>query len=214
MPSRNTADISHEQVTDHDIESRPANHGADASVGPTHDELVPVGIFPAGDREYGLAYAQLAQRGLPGASESALRLLTKAAQSGASDEELNVRLGYLNQVAGNTEKAGAFYAKTLEANPYEPTALANLAVIDASSNHLPEAVRLLQRLAASDPSQTAAGVNLAFVLCRVDKPDDALSVLRKLELINPDDPQLRNFLHSGNYGGQHCSLPPSDGAQH
>jgi hypothetical protein len=207
MPSRNTVDISHEQVTDHDIEARPASHAGEASAGPAHDVLVPVGNFAAGDREYGLAYAQLAQRGLPGASESALRLLSKAAQSGASDEELNVRLGYLNQVAGNIAQARAFYTKTLEADPYEPTALANLAVIDASSGHLPEAIRLLERLTAADPSQTAAGINLAFILCRTNRAGDALTLLRQLEAINPDDPQLRAFLHSGNYAGQHCSLP-------
>ena len=206
MPSRSTVDISHEQVTDHDIEARPASHDDLASAGLTGEKLVPVGDVSAGDREYGLAYAQLAQRGLPRASESALRLLTKAAQTGSTDPELNVRLGYLYQVAGDTKQARTYYMRALDANPYEPTALANLAIIDASSKRLPEAIQSLQRLINSDPGQTAAGMNLAFILCRVNRSDDALALLRQLQLLNPDDPQLRSFLHSGNYGGQHCSL--------
>jgi hypothetical protein len=28
----------------------------------------------------------------------------------------------------------------------------------------------------------------------------------RLERVNPDDPQLRLFLHQGAYGGQHCVL--------
>jgi hypothetical protein len=210
MPSRSTVDISHEQVTDHDIEARP--HTAIALIDLAREDLVPVGNFPAGSeptaREYGLAYAQSAARHLPGAAEQALRLLTKAAQSGASDEELNVRLAYLNQLSGNTQQARTFYAKTLEVNPYEPTALANLAVIDASSGHLPEAIHLLERLTSADPSQTAAGLNLAFIECKLGHRADALALIQRLALFNPDDPNLRAFTDHGVYAGEHCPLIP------
>jgi hypothetical protein len=207
MPTRNTVDISHEQVTDHDIEARPHDHTL-SLVDLDREALVPVGNFPAGDREYGLAYAQSAARGLPGAAESALSLLTKAAQSGAADEELNVRLGYFNQVAGDTEKARAEYKAALDANPYEPTALANLAVIDASSGRVSEAIRLLERLTTSDPSQTSAGLNLAFIECKLDHRADARALVQRLAMLNPDDPQLREFLTHSTYAGQHCSLTP------
>jgi hypothetical protein len=206
MPARNTADISHEQVTDHDIEARPVTHAPRSADNHTPETFVPVGGFTAGDREYGLAYAQAAQRGFPEASKLALRFLTNAEQAGASDEEVYRRLGYLNQVAGNIEKARAYYARTLQANPYEPSALTNLAVIDASSHHLDQAIQLLKRLTDNDPSQTAAGLDLAFIECKTNHHADALALLQRLAAVNPDDPQLRNFLEHGTYAGQSCSL--------
>ena len=207
MPGRNTTDISHEQVTDHDIEARPLNpppaQFIDAS---SSYDLVPVGGFPAGDREFGLAYAQLAQRGLPGAQQKALELLSKAAQSGQPDHELESRLGYLLQISGDSAKARAAYDAAREANPYDPTALANLAGLDASSNHLPEAIHLLDRLTHADVSQTAAGLNLAFIDCSLGHPAKALTLLQRLSLVNPDDPQLRAFLNHNTYARQHCDL--------
>jgi predicted CXXCH cytochrome family protein len=208
MPSRSTVDISHEQVTDHDIEARPRPTPTNF-IAQSNEDLVPVGNFPASPRDYGLAYAQLAARHLPGAADKALHLLTQAAQSGASDEELNVRLAYLNQLAGNLPQARTFYTKTLEADPYEPTALANLAVLDASSNHLPEAIHLLDRLIAADPTQTPAGLNLAFIECKLGHPAEALALTHRLALFNPDDPTLRAFVTHGDYANQHCPLTPN-----
>ena len=217
MPTRDTVDISHEQVTDHNIQSRPALSStrlvsALASSGP--EQLIPVGDFPAGDREFGLAYAQLAARGLPGVGQTALRLLTKAAaaQPGVADPELQVRLGYLHQIAGDTARARSAYTAALELNPYDPTALANLAVLDAASGHVPEAIHLLQRLTAADPSQTSAGLNLVFIDCRLHRTAEALALLHTLLAFNPDDPQLRAFRDSGTYAGQRCELTPPTAA--
>jgi tetratricopeptide (TPR) repeat protein len=209
MPSRTTTDISHNQITDHDIEIHPSNTQATQlnDLSPSYD-LVAVGPFPAGDRELGLAYAQLAQRGLPNASDKALRLLTRAAQSGQSDHELEARLGYLLQTTGNIENARIAYAAALEDDPYDPTALANLAVLDVTSGHVPEAIHLLDRLINADPSQTPAGLNLAFIECKLGQPARALNLIDRLAAVNPDDPQLREFLNHGTYAGQHCNLHP------
>jgi hypothetical protein len=209
MPSRSTVDISHEQVTDHDIEARPASQSGPRlqSIGGDEIQLVPVGGFAAGDREFGLAYAQLAQRGNASAARTALRLLSKLPPSSTPDPEVSVRVGYLQQIAGDRESARNSYAAALKVNPREPTALANLAVIDAGSGHVPEAIHLLQRLVDADPSQTAAGLNLAFIQCNLNQSQEARSLLGRLQQSNPDDPQLRQFMKSGNYGGRHCSLP-------
>jgi predicted CXXCH cytochrome family protein len=204
MPARVTTDISNNQVIDHNIEIHPPS----ASQSSPSEDLVAVGPFPASDREFGLAYAQLAERGLPNASEKALRLLTRAAQSGQSDHELESRLGYLLQTSGDPAKARTAYIAALENDPYDPTALANLAVLDAGSGHVPEAIHLLERLTNADPSQTAAGLNLAFIECRLNKPASAQILLDRLAALNPDDPQLREFMIHGNYAGQHCNLHP------
>jgi tetratricopeptide (TPR) repeat protein len=210
MPSRVTTDISHNQVTDHDIEIHLSNTTQLKDLSPSYD-LVAVGPFPAGDREFGLAYAQLAERGLPNASGKALRLLTRAAQSGQSDHELEARLGYLLQTSGDTQKARTAYTAALADDPYDPTALANLAVLDASSGHVPEAIHLLERLTRADPSQTSAGLNLAFIECKLGQPARALDIISRLAALNPDDPQLREFLNHGTYANQHCNLHPDTG---
>jgi tetratricopeptide (TPR) repeat protein len=211
MPSRNTVDISHQQVTDHDIEARPADRPLQLAGMTDEVKLVPVGDVEAGDREYGLAYAQLAERGDRHAARTALELLAKVAQSlpagSAPDVDVSVRLGYLWQIAGDKEKARAAYADALLANPYEPTALANLAVLDASAGQVQQGVRLLKRLIHDDPSRSAAGLNLAFIECKLGDGEDARELIQRLTTFNPDDPQLREFLLTGNYGGQHCALP-------
>ncbi len=211
MPSRNTTDISHEQVTDHDIEARPATTSLLRDLkASTSVELVPVGGFAAGDREYGLAYAQVsllgASRGDAQAMAKALRLLTLAAAGGANDPELMVRLGYLQQLNGADDKARASYTEALNADPHEPSALADLAVLDAAGGRTAEAVRLLQRLMEDDPTQTAAGLNLAFIQCKLGRTGDARALTQRLSAYNPDDPQLREYLLTGNYAGQSCPL--------
>jgi Flp pilus assembly protein TadD len=119
---------------------------------------------------------------------------------------LEVRLGYLRQVSGDSAGARAAYAAALGQDAYDSTALANLAVLDAGSGHVPEAVRLLQRLMDDDQSQSAAGLNLAFIECRMGQKQEALALSRRVLEANPDFAPLREFLRTGEYGGQRCSL--------
>jgi predicted CXXCH cytochrome family protein len=211
MPTRKTVDISHEQVTDHDIEARPATStGLQlSSLGAKDDlRLVAVGGFESGNRETGLAYAQLAERGDRTAARRALDLLGKLPPTVPADVDVAVRLGYLEQVNGDAVKAQASYKSALETDPWEPTALANLAVLDAGSGRVAEAINLLQRLVDADPSRTAAGLNLAFIECSLDRREKATALIERLQRSNPDDPQLRHFAGTGEYAGQHCSLAP------
>ncbi len=204
MPTRDTADISHEQLTDHDIEVRPQH--ARPSVLPKRDELIPVGNVHATEAEYGMAYAQLGALGNPYFQQQALQLLTHAAQLSPLDPEQEVQLGFLRQINGQMEGARTAYTEALQHAPYQPTALANLGVLDASSGHLAEGVVLLERLVQADPSQTPAGLNLAFIECKLGRVAEAKALLERLRQFNPDDPQLRLFSGQGTYAGQHCDL--------
>jgi hypothetical protein len=209
MPTRDTADISHEQVTDHDIEARPVR---DRPVrGEVAGELVTVGGVAASEAEYGMAYAQLARRGGAAYREQALRRLAHAAEAGPLEPAMEAQLGYLLQVSGQAEAARTAYLAALKEDPYQPTALGNLGVLDAASGQVAEAVRLLGRLVEADPSQTPAGLNLAWIECRIGERAQARQVLERLRRINPDDPQLRMFAGSGNYLGEHCELADSVG---
>jgi predicted CXXCH cytochrome family protein len=81
-------DIAHEQVTDHWIRKRVSREQLPAA---TTGDLVPVGGVGAGDRDLGLAYAQMAARGDREAAAKAFELLRRAekqAGSAARDHEL------------------------------------------------------------------------------------------------------------------------------
>ena len=207
MPRRNTSDISHEQVSDHDIEARPALPRPTARV--ASEDLIPVGLSKAADREFGLAYAQRANHGERASQERALRLLEKAAKKGVGDVDFLVELGFQRQVARDDAGARVAYEKALAQNEYEPTALANLAVLEASAGKVKEAVHLLDRLVVADPSRTSAGLNLAFIVCRLGHSTEALALIKNLQAFNPDDPALRTFLFQGDYAGQHCQVQPA-----
>ena len=208
MPTREPTDISHEQATDHNIQSRPSTTASGLRLRDlgASDELLPVGNVSVGDREFGLAYAQLAEHGNQRAGEKAFRLLQKAEKAGASDVQLHTQLGFIEQMSGDTTGARKEYEAALTKDPYEATALGNLAVLDAASGRTANAVILLQRVVDADPSQTAAGLNLAFIECRIGDKKKALGIITELARFNPDDPMLRKFLASGTYAGERCEL--------
>ncbi len=208
MPTRETADISHEQTTDHNIQARPSVPASALQLTDLEksDDLMPVGNVSVGDRELGLAYAQLAERGNQKAGEKAFSLLRKAEASGDSDVQVHTQLGFLEQMSGDQSSARKEYADALTADPYDATVIGNLAVMDAASGQTAEAINLLQRVVDADPSQMAAGLDLAFIECRMGNKAKTSELLTRLSQVNPDDPTLRTFLTSGNYEGQRCDL--------
>jgi tetratricopeptide (TPR) repeat protein len=200
MPTRDTTDISHAQVTDHNIQRYPA--AASVRDGET---LVPVGNFAASDRDFGLAYALLAQHGNRKAGERALVLLRRAETAGAADEQLHLNLGFLDQVSGRANEARTEYTLALQADPQEITARSNLAVLDAASGKVQDSLRLLDEVVTADPSQTAAGLNLAFLQCSLGHIEEARRTATRLRAMDPDSPQLRELMRTGRYGGQICA---------
>jgi hypothetical protein len=208
MPTHEPTDISHEQATDHNIQRRPSTTSSALRLKDLaeSDELLPVGNVLAGDRELGLAYAQLVEQGNQKVGEKALRLLLKAEEEGANDVQLHTQLGVIEQMSGNKMSARKEYENSLVENPYESTALGNLAVLDAATGRTTDAISLLQRVVDADPSQMAAGLNLAFIECKIGDKKRALEILTGLSRFNPDDPTLHKFFASGTYGGERCDL--------
>jgi Tetratricopeptide repeat/Cytochrome c554 and c-prime len=207
MPTRETTDISHEQATDHNIQRRPPTL-ASARFTDLADstELLPVGNVLVGDRELGLAYAQLAEHGNRVAGAKAGRLLRKAERDGHHDAQVHTQLGFIEQMSGNKTDARKEYENALKEDPYQATALGNLAVLDAASGGVADAVALLQRAVNADPSQMAPGLNLAFIECRLGDKKKALDILTELSRFNPDDPTLHKFLATGTYAGERCEF--------
>jgi predicted CXXCH cytochrome family protein len=215
MPTRDTQDISHEQLTDHDIERVPRTVRAPLQLRDLGEtgagkpaELVVVGTARYSDRELGLAYAQLARKGDRHSGEKSISLLSIAEQAGRADAEVHAQLGFLLQLSGNREAAATEYQSALHLDPLDIVSMSNLAVLDASAGRGEEALRLLQQAVTSDPSQTTAGMNLAFMECRLGLKAEAARTLQKMSRFNPDDPILRTFRETGTYGGSKCPLNP------
>ena len=212
MPSRATSDIAHEQNVDHDIErhngSAPVQKLAlnDAFHYTSQVDLVPVGDAKPTLRETGLAYAQFAAKGDRASHARALAMLRKAEQNGDADALVHQQLGYLLQLAGEAEAARKEYVAALALWPHDATSESNLAVLQAQSGSLPEAMRLLSDVSVNAPDRTAALLNLAMLQCRSNDAASAKSTLKRALFYQPDSMEVRMFQQTGDYGGMHCRM--------
>jgi tetratricopeptide (TPR) repeat protein len=197
-------DIAHEQVTDHWIKKRIANNLLPTA---TSGELETVGGFPAGDRDLGLAYAQMVERGDQKAGLRAMELLHQAerTESGAhGDHELHSQLGFLEQLNGRPDQAAAEYRLALQADQYDSLAGGDLALIEAQQRHVSEAVELWRSVIEHDPSQAGAGMNLAIVECAEGNRSAALETLERLLGFAPDNTKARVFADRIRSGNEQC----------
>jgi tetratricopeptide (TPR) repeat protein len=197
-------DIAHEQVTDHWIKKRVSQERLPLA---TSGELVTVGGMAAGDRDLGLAYAQMAVRGDQAAGERAMALLRRAEVHNAGDREdseLHAQLGFLEQVDGHLDEAAKEYKLALEANADDVLAAGDLALIEAQRNNSREAIRLWEDVFAHDPTQLKAGMNLAVTECVQGEGAAALETLERMLVYSPDDQQARSFASEIRAGKQGC----------
>jgi predicted CXXCH cytochrome family protein len=194
MERATSTDIAHEQVTDHLIRKRLGRQPAIATGG----ELEPIGGGLPGDRDIGLAYAQMALRGDDGAAARAMELLRRGEQEahGAyGDAELHEELGFLEQVKGDREKAAQEYERTVKANPYDAPALGDLGVIRARQHRYAQAERLWKAAFEHDPVQIGAGMDLAELECASGDRQGALATLARVLEFDPDDSKAKALAH-------------------
>jgi predicted CXXCH cytochrome family protein len=197
-------DIAHEQVTDHWIRRKVSEARLPLA---TTGELVSVGGIAAGDRELGLAYAQVAESGDSQAGARALELLSSAERSagGASrDHELHAQAGFLEQLSGNREAAAREYRAALTADPDDALAAGNLALIEAQTRRFRSAAELWRGVIAHDPTEREAGFNLAIVECRAGEAGSALETLDGMLQFAPDDDRARTMAGEIRTGKRTC----------
>ncbi|HEX3662148.1 MAG TPA: tetratricopeptide repeat protein [Acidobacteriaceae bacterium] len=212
MPRQATEDIAHEQVTDHRIQipGKPFHRMGAA------DELVAIGGSQPTPRDEGIAWAELALRGDQAAGERALGLLLQA-ESGdpkqASDADLHVNLGFLEQANGDSARAAAEYEQALQADPRNETAAADLAVLDARKGNFAAATPLLAKVFQDDPGASTAGVDLAVAECRQGDAAAAAETLRRVLLFSPDDDTARRFSLALAGGTATCGAAAQKGAR-
>ena len=199
-----TTDIAHEQVTDHLIRKRLRDPLLTSS---GTGLLEPVGSSRPGDRELGLAYAEMAVRGDRDAASRALVLLTreeKEAQGASSDPEVHSRLGFLEQVTGHIDTAAEEYERAIQANPYDSLALGDLGLNRATQHQYAAAERLWKAAFNHDPVQIGAGMNLAVVECATGDRHGATEALTRLLEFAPDDTKANQLMAEIRSGKKAC----------
>jgi predicted CXXCH cytochrome family protein len=213
MPQAKAEDIAHEQVTDHRIPRvpRPPAAKEPAASGGDAGELVAIGTVAgvAGEssgRDLGVAYALEALHGDKAAGARALELLRKAESLPGSngDGELHVRLGFLDQLAGERDAAAREYTLALAANANDSIAAGNLALLKAGDRDYGAAIDLWERAFQEDPEQWKAGMNLAIVECGLGKKEAALGTLDRILAFSPDNGQARDLAREIRSGRHRC----------
>lgn len=210
MPRQATEDIAHEQVTDHRIQIA----GKPFVRATATDALVAISGSEPTVRDEGIAWASLALRGDRAAGERALKLLLQAESSDAkqaTDADLHVNLGFLEQANGDRDRAAAEFAQALKADPWNEAAGADLAVVEAREGNFAAALPLLEKVFRDDPGASAAGVDLALAQCRGGDAAGAEKTLRRVLLFSPDHEGARRFSLALDGGKASCGA--AKGAQ-
>lgn len=203
MPREASKDVAHEQLTDHRIQRRPTERMPEPS--PRLDELTAVGGVATNDRDLGLAYAALAERGNQEAGRKAMLLLERAERNSSQpDPDLHTALGFLQQISGNAQGAVSEYRAALRADPLDSVAAGNLALLEARMGRAQDAIPLWKSVSQNDPAQIAASLNLAIVQCAIGQPEAATQALTRLLEFSPDDHKARQMLNAMANGTQHC----------
>jgi Flp pilus assembly protein TadD len=193
MPREKTGDVAHEQVTDHRIQRRPTLALDQA---PHTDDLTVVGGGPASDRELGLAYFQLAERGDVQAGHRSMQLLQQAERRSGQqpDPDLHTALGLMEQLSGDRQAAMREYQAALHADPADSVAAGDLAILQARAGDVKDAVTGLQWVSEHDPADTSASIDLAMIECAIGDPQTAKATLQRLLQFSPDDGKARQAL--------------------
>jgi hypothetical protein len=158
MPKSRAIDAGHGVFTDHSVPRVPGRARAQAAAS---WNLRGFSEADTGDRELGLAYAEVGVRtGDRRQQAEAIRLLRAATQ----DTEVRVRLADLEERAGNSGRALALYQAALRQSPNAVVALVNLGRLYGSSGFLDQAIALWRDALKRNPCLAEAGTNLQIAL--------------------------------------------------
>jgi tetratricopeptide (TPR) repeat protein len=154
MPRGHAVGGGHGVLTDHSIPRHPSQV---APASQANWKLQPFLPADAGQRELGLAYAEIAARtGDARQIREALRLLSAAEQ----DPQMQLRLADLYQRSNDPQRAATLYRSILQKAPASVVALVNLANAYAAAGNLSDAIPLWREALRLQPCQTEAAQNL------------------------------------------------------
>jgi tetratricopeptide (TPR) repeat protein len=196
MPTLPSKDVAHTQSADHRILKFPMA----SAVPELQTRNVPFAAFPESGaallttRDYALAWENLAERNVEGATAQAAQYLQKALKESPEDPALLSAWGFLEQRHGKEKDARETYQSALKARPRSNTVATNLGILEAKSGDLQDAVKLWQGAFARVPYRSEIGMDLAIVFCAAGQKDVALKYLERVLEFNPDYGKGRSLL--------------------
>jgi tetratricopeptide (TPR) repeat protein len=196
MPRLPRQDDAHAQKTDHRIMRFPNQ----APLPRLQLRGKPLVSFPEGDsslvtsRDLALAWVELSQRNVEGASQEAEKSLRKAIQERPGDAALLSALAFVEQEHGRTNQARPLYEQALKIDPLANDAAANLGVLEARVGNLRRAAELWQGVFQRAPYRSAVGMSLAIVFCTAGQKEDARKYVERVLQFNPDYGRAKSLL--------------------
>ncbi len=159
MPKSAASDAGHGVFTDHSI-PRIAAHASKRAEALAW-RLRGFSAADSGDRELGLAYAEIGVRTGNLEEQAEARRLLRAA---APDAERDVRLADLEERVGDVGRAVTLYQEAMRQDSNLVVPLVNLGRLYGSRGFLDQAMTLWRRALGHDPCLAEAGGNLAIAL--------------------------------------------------
>jgi tetratricopeptide (TPR) repeat protein len=191
MPALTGKEVTHTEQTDHRIMRYP-----NARPLPRLQLRGPVGAplvsFPESDaafsttRDFALAWENLAERNVEGASSRAEEYLRQAVNERPDDPLLLAALGFTEHKNGREKEARELYERALKIDPLENVAAADLGILEARSGNLRRAVELWQGAFARVPYRSSIGLNLAMAFCAAGQKEEARKYVERTLEFNPD----------------------------
>ncbi len=108
----------------------------------------------------------------------------------AQDDEIKSMLGEAELVLENKDTAQKLFYQALNLNPYNLTALINLADMEADSHNFGEAEKFYKRGIEIAPDNLRLHANYAEMLCRNRRTVEGLEEYRQAVILAPQTPEL------------------------
>ncbi len=140
-------------------------------------------IWPR-DEEVNLALGDL--RNAAGDFKGSVEAYKKALEGNPYSVKAYLRLGILMEEHSQLSGAVSSFAKAVELDPYHPETLPSLGGAYMKQGNYEAAIQVYNQLLASNPGDLEALVNLARVYAGLQRPCDALTLLRKARDLDKD----------------------------
>jgi tetratricopeptide (TPR) repeat protein len=190
MPTRSTADISHEQLTDHDIQANPKRSSLDIDRPDARVRARSCArwkCYGRRARAWGWRTRSWHSTETEVLGEKALDCSRKPKRRVAMMPTSTIVWGIYSRSQETRRVRSADYLAALRQNAARYNCSWRIWLYSMLElGRAREAVKLLTQVVKEDPSQTSAGLNLAFLECRMGHKEDAAAVVRRMLEFNPD----------------------------
>ena len=196
MPTLPRQEDAHAQATDHRIMRFPNQ----VPLPRLQLRGRPLVAFPERDdslvttRDLALAWVELSQRNVEGASQEAEKYLLKAVEEQPEDAALLSALAFVEQEHGRPNQARPLYEQALKIDPLANDAAASLGVLEARAGHLRRAAELWQGVFERVPYRSPVGMSLAILFCTAGQKEDARRYVERVLQFNPDYGRAKSLL--------------------